>query len=540
MDVENRLAGMNFVSADEITPDLMRYLMVKSEEVKRAVRANDTSKYKLVEHPDTCIGFGFCESSTRTKISNDRARQLLGAQKIGFDGPEGTSLQKKESLRDTLETLVSLGAETIILRHGLNGAARWAVEAMERRAKRRGGRPIPIINAGDGTHEHPTQLILTRRAILRQTGRLDPDNPYAYSMEGLTFLFAGDLQHSRVANSYIKNFAADGCHFIFVAPEDFQPKEIYLDMISRDGSTFEQHEEMHGEIIAEADVLSGFRYQLERYKGIQSSDIERAKRKTRIMLSDLEQFAKDGAMVNHPLPINKEDPEIDPAVNDSPFVGYYEEMGDGVWTRLVEQAICLGLMGEDFEGESWTPQEQGEIYWRPRADYNPKKGNKDFSIQQIKHYGTTIDRLPVDSMPEVLEVLGLHEKSVIYRGGNVRPRSRRSDAKGILMIEGWEPTDDDYIKIGMIGARKEPTKATRKQDKPLTVNRIKEGEVIEKIDIFAPDVVIFQGKGSCTDDQCVSLSRRNEYAITKVKRLNPREVYCWYCDTKFPTADLFQ
>ena len=538
--LENRLAGMNFVSADQLTFDLMKYLMWKSEEMRLAIKAGNVEQYRLAPHPNTCIGFGFCEASTRTRITNDRARQYLDLDMIGFDSREGTSLTKKESLRHTLETLTSSGAETIILRHGLNGAAHWAVESMERRAKRKGGRPIPIINAGDGTHEHPTQLILTRRAILRQNGRLDPQHPLAYSMEGLTFLFAGDLQHSRVANSYIKNFARDGCNFIFVAPEDFQPKDIYLDMIKRAGSSYEQHDEMHGEHIAKADVLSAFRYQLERHKGIQSSDTERARRKTRIMLADLAEYAKDGAKVNHPLPINKEDPEIDPAVDDSPFVGYFEEMEDGVWTRFVEQGICLGVIGEDFEGELWTPPKEGEIYWKPRADYTPKRGDGELSIQQIRSNGTTIDRLPVDSVPEVLQILGLDQRGIIYRGGNVHPKSRRAEAKGILMIEGWEPQEADYVKIGMIGARQEPTEDTQERDKPLTVNRIANGDIVEKTDVFAPEVVVFKGQGSCADEDCVSLDRQKEHAITKVRRLSPGEVYCWYCDTKFPAANLFK
>ncbi|MFQ5474314.1 MAG: hypothetical protein ACE5DM_00605, partial [Candidatus Nanoarchaeia archaeon] len=265
---ENRLEGMHFVSSDDITPDIMRYIMIKASDIEKHIEENNVGLYELANTPHLRIGSAFFEDSTRTRISFETAAELLGGVTKGFAGPAGTSLKKKESLRHTLEMIAGYGAKAIVIRHSLDGAARWAAESMERRAKRTGKAIIPILNGGDGKHEHPTQTVLTRYVMLKDAGRLTDKCEHPYSLEGMNILVAGDLLFGRVPHSNVKDFSKDGVHFIFVAPDRFQMPEAYLKIIEDNGSTYEMHERLTPDIIGRCDALSAFRFQIERFSNI--------------------------------------------------------------------------------------------------------------------------------------------------------------------------------------------------------------------------------------------------------------------------------
>ena len=154
----------------------------------------------------------FFEPSTRTRLSFWSAAQRLGAQVLGFDSPDGTSAKKGETLSDTIRMAASY-SDVIVMRHPNDGAARLAAEIA----------PVPVINAGDGTNQHPSQTLLDLYTIQKEFGKL----------EGHTIAFVGDLKYGRTVHSLVKALTHFGAKLYFVAPETLEmPKYILEDLDS--------------------------------------------------------------------------------------------------------------------------------------------------------------------------------------------------------------------------------------------------------------------------------------------------------------------
>ncbi|WP_422448794.1 aspartate carbamoyltransferase catalytic subunit [Thermoanaerobacterium sp. DL9XJH110] len=253
----------------------------------------------------------FYEPSTRTRTSFELAGKYLSADTINFS-PSGSSVQKGESLKDTAKTLEMMGINAVVIRHGSSGAA----EFLSRHVG------VPVINAGDGTHEHPTQALLDMLTVREKIGRLS----------GLKVAVLGDILHSRVARSNIFGFTRMGSEVYVAGPATLMPKEI-----ERLGAKPAKNVD---EAVEGADVVMALRIQLERQKkGMFPSRREYAKffGVDKIRLS----LAKPDVLLLHPGPVNR-GVELSSEVMDGDRSVINEQVKSGVAVRMAVLYLLIG------------------------------------------------------------------------------------------------------------------------------------------------------------------------------------------------------
>lgn len=256
----------------------------------------------------------FYEPSTRTSSSFMAAMQRLGGQVIPINGVQYSSVSKGESLPDTVRTLECY-SDIIVIRHPEMGAAATAARYASK----------PVINAGDGPGEHPTQALLDLFTILEALGRVN----------GLKVAMVGDLKYGRTVHSLTKLLLNYEVNFNFVSPEILKMPEDVLSQVRNGGHTFVETENVH-EVIGDADVLYVTRVQKERFADL--ADYERMK-DFYIVDEGLMRQAKEKMILMHPLPrVN----EISYTVDDDPRAAYFRQMRNGMYVRMALLAAVLG------------------------------------------------------------------------------------------------------------------------------------------------------------------------------------------------------
>lgn len=256
----------------------------------------------------------FFEPSTRTRLSFETAVNRLGGRIIGFSDAATTSSSKGETLKDTIH-MVNNYADIIIMRHHLEGAARYASEVSS----------VPIINAGDGANQHPTQTMLDIYSIYKTQDKL----------EDLTITVVGDLKYGRTVHSLINGMSHFKPKFIFIAPEELKLPDTYKDFCKQHQIEYEERTDFSSEALNCADILYMTRVQRERFTDLM--EYEKVKN-VYILRKDMLQKTKDNLKILHPLPrVN----EIQQDVDDSPKAYYFEQAKNGVYTR--EAVICDAL-----------------------------------------------------------------------------------------------------------------------------------------------------------------------------------------------------
>lgn len=255
----------------------------------------------------------FFEASTRTRLSFETAIHRLGGSVIGFSDSTSTSLAKKgETLADSVKIISSYG-DAFVMRHPQEGAARLAAEFSS----------VPVINAGDGSNQHPTQTLLDLFSIYETQGTL----------QGLTVAFVGDLKYGRTVHSLVQALSLFGCKFYFVAPQALAMPDYLCDELTEKGINFELRDNME-EVMDELDILYMTRVQKERF-----DETEYAHVVSRFILTtELLENAKDSLKILHPLP--RVD-EIAPAVDNTPYAYYFEQAENGVYARQALLALVL-------------------------------------------------------------------------------------------------------------------------------------------------------------------------------------------------------
>ncbi len=255
----------------------------------------------------------FMEPSTRTRLSFTTAMYKLGGNVIGFDSPEMSSMAKGENLSDTIRVVENY-CDVIVLRHRLEGAARLAAEYCR----------IPIINAGSGAEEHPTQALLDLYTIKRELGKID----------GLKIALLGDLKYGRTVHSLSYALALFDTSLVFISPKELRMRrEVTLDIKSM-GAKVEEFNDLQ-EVIQDIDVLYVTRIQRERFPD--PTEYEKLKGSYRISLDTLKN-AKPSLIIMHPLP--RVD-EIAPEVDGTQHAKYFKQPYYGV---LVRMAILKALL----------------------------------------------------------------------------------------------------------------------------------------------------------------------------------------------------
>jgi aspartate carbamoyltransferase catalytic subunit len=256
----------------------------------------------------------FFEPSTRTRLSFETAVNRLGGRVVGFQDASTTSSSKGETLKDTI-LMVSNYVDLIIMRHHLEGAARYASEVTG----------IPVINAGDGANQHPSQTLLDLYSIQKTQGTLT----------GLTITIVGDLKYGRTVHSLIVGMSHFNPTFHFVAPEELRMPEEQKNTCDKLNIPYTEHTDFTEDIINQSDILYMTRVQRERFTDLE--EYERVKN-IYILKNDMLKNSKDNLRILHPLPrVN----EIAYDVDDSPKAYFIQQARNGLFTR--EAIICEAL-----------------------------------------------------------------------------------------------------------------------------------------------------------------------------------------------------
>jgi aspartate carbamoyltransferase catalytic subunit len=306
------LLALEPLSADELT-----FLLDQSKPFQEIQRH---PLKKLATLRGKTVALAFFENSTRTRISFGTAASRLGADTMNLQA-EASSLKKGESLLDTVHTLDAMKPDCLVMRHASSGAADFVAQHLE----------IPVINAGDGTHEHPSQGLLDALTIRDRLG----------TIENLNVTILGDLQHSRVARSNIHLLGKFGCKFTLCGPAMWVPPE--LEKIGAPGvairRVFRIEEALQG-----ADVVLVLRVQTERQyePSISAEDYVLGYQ----LNSERLRRAKPSALVLHPGPMNRGN-EITPEVADGPQSCVLEQVTNGIAVRMALLFLLISGPPED-------------------------------------------------------------------------------------------------------------------------------------------------------------------------------------------------
>lgn len=296
----------NLVSIQDFTKDEILHILDVAKEFE-INREQDFLKGKVI----ACL---FFEPSTRTRLSFEAAVNRLGAKVIGFADNRNTSQSKGETLEDTIK-IVSNYADMIIMRHPMAGAADIAASVAS----------VPVVNAGDGINQHPSQTLLDLYAIERTQGKL----------EGLNINMVGDLKYGRAVHSLVDALSQFNPHFTFTAPEELGMPCKYIEMLDEKGIDYKKASTIE-EGVNDCDILYMTRVQQERFPD--TADYLKVKdtyRLTASMLKDVKPTMK----VLHPLPrVN----EIATDVDDTPYAYYFQQAGGGMYIRMAIISYLLG------------------------------------------------------------------------------------------------------------------------------------------------------------------------------------------------------
>jgi aspartate carbamoyltransferase catalytic subunit len=261
------------------------------------------------------LGSLFFEPSTRTNLSFSSAMQRLGGEVLGFADARVSSTAKGESLVDTIRVVESY-RDIILIRHPLEGAARLAAESTER----------PVINAGDGTNQHPTQTLLDLYTIRQRRGRLD----------NLKIAFIGDLKYSRTVHSLIETLTHFDNELFLVSPQSLRIPPEFIEELDARGTVYSEDEDFFS-IAPDVDILYTTRIQQERFPD--PVEYEKVKNAYRIDREAIDRIGGDVTLM-HPLPRLA---EISRDLDDHPGAAYFDQARNGVTVRKAVLCMLLGV-----------------------------------------------------------------------------------------------------------------------------------------------------------------------------------------------------
>lgn len=260
------------------------------------------------------IGSLFFEPSTRTRLSFETAVNRLGARVIGFSDATNTSVSKGETLKDTIK-MVSNYVDMIIMRHPLEGSSRYASEVAS----------VPVVNAGDGANQHPSQTLLDLYSILQTQGRL----------EGLTINMVGDLKYGRTTHSLLQAMSHFNPTFIFTSPDELKMPAEYKTFLDERGIPYRETSSLE-DGLNDCDILYMTRVQQERF----TDPMEYEKVKDVYQLSArMLGGVRENMKILHPLPRVG---EICEDVDDTPYAYYFKQAENGLYVRMAIISYLLG------------------------------------------------------------------------------------------------------------------------------------------------------------------------------------------------------
>lgn len=303
----NPLYQKDIISINDLSREELELVL----DTAASLKANPQPE--LLKHK--VIASCFFEASTRTRLSFETSMHRLGASVVGFSDSSNTSLGKKgETLADTI-SVISTYVDAIVMRHPQEGAARLATEFSG---------DIPVLNAGDGANQHPTQTLLDLFTIQETQGRLD----------NIKIAMVGDLKYGRTVHSLAQALAKfNGNRFYFIAPDALAMPGYILSLLEEKGIEYSLHSSID-EVVSEIDILYMTRVQKER---LDPSEYANVKAQFVLRAADLTN-AQPHLKVLHPLPRID---EITPDVDKTPYAWYFQQAGNGIFARQALLALVL-------------------------------------------------------------------------------------------------------------------------------------------------------------------------------------------------------
>lgn len=301
----SKVLNKDIISIRDLSEVEVKTILNLAKKIKKRL----PKKYLL----NKIIAHCFFEPSTRTRLSFETATLRLGGQIIGFSGSENLSIKKGENLQDSIKT-ISCYADLIVIRHPLEGSARLAAEVSDK----------PIVNAGDGANQHPTQALSDLFTLQEAQGDL----------EGLSIAFVGDLKYGRTVHSLVQLCALFNMRLFFVSPSLLRLPEIICNELKHKGIRFSFHANLD-EIISKIDILYMTRLQQERFTQLEHQLFENQF----ILTLDKLKKVKTNLNILHPLPRGL---EIDKTIDETPYALYFKQVANAVYVRKAILALLLG------------------------------------------------------------------------------------------------------------------------------------------------------------------------------------------------------
>jgi aspartate carbamoyltransferase catalytic subunit len=301
--------GRDIVSIKDFSREEIDYILKTAASMEPIARSGSEMLHGKI------LATLFFEPSTRTRLSFEAAMNKLGGTSIGFAEPKVAAIKKGENLADTIRVVENY-ADVLVLRHPLEGAARLAAEFSD----------VPVINAGSGAEEHPTQALLDLYTILKEKGTID----------GLNITLMGDLRYGRTVHSLAYALSLYNVNLFLVSPMLLRMRREVSDAIKKriritEGTTV-------GDVLPETDVLYVTRIQEERFPD--PAEYAKVRGTYKIGLDTL-RGAKEDMIIMHPLP--RVD-EIDQEVDNTPHARYFQQVWNGIVTRTALLALILGAI----------------------------------------------------------------------------------------------------------------------------------------------------------------------------------------------------
>ncbi|MGM0597298.1 MAG: aspartate carbamoyltransferase [Myxococcota bacterium] len=497
MGIKNK----GLINIHHLNQNQMLHILNLAAELKSALNHKKPEDYKLGKGKDILLARLFYENSTRTRASFEIAGQRLGFNITGFGSTEGSSVKKGESLVHTLDMFDAYQADVLVLRHPLDGAAKVARNRLQ----------IPVFNAGDGKHQHPTQTILDLFTIMEHTGRLD----------NLEVGLSGDLKYGRTVHTLalaLSLFSNNRIH-LYSPPNLPMPPSI-IQLLEERNTKVVHHDNLEN-MVPELDIFYQTRIQKERMPD--PFEYEKAK-KGGVFNDRCMKLTRDGFGLMHPLPIDKSLPGIDPGLDNHPKSIYKKQAGNGIPTRMALMALSLGLT-KDLPVKSAPVKPIIDHFYKelPIRKTSPKK---EVSIRPIRESGVVIDHMIPYSERLLSILLNVADKKNAYRAATVKSVSRPNNLKGMLMIENRRLTKEELHLIATLspGAR---------------VNNITDAQVTKKLELSLPRLIEGIDELRCPNVSCITRPRHQEHISPRFEKIGSETLQCSYCGHVVSSQELF-
>ncbi|MFH0978882.1 MAG: aspartate carbamoyltransferase [Candidatus Woesearchaeota archaeon] len=521
------LAVINDLSLDEIV-----WLHGKTRELKEARERKDAPALARFRIDDLFYGLYevFLEDSTRTKESFKNAAAFHGIKHQLLD-VGSSSINKNESYADTFRTLIGYDNQVFVVRSKLEGVCRWLQQVGEEYAAFHGLGFVPVfLNAGDGKHEHPTQELLDEFTLLEDQ---------SWDRSHLHVALVGDLLNGRTVHS-----KADGLRIFkevkvdLVAPSDLAMPTAYVERMRENGFEVRLFESIQEYLACDDKAARWYftRDQLERMPDEMKSKVARLREMTKFKEEYASRLAY-GTRFYHPLPMNKEWPEIPVSLGRTPLNGWERQSHNGYLKRIVLLAAVAGKIGHDFDGESFTsPTFDYSFVKEVAAGGTPKDYSKEEDSEGIKEIrdGIVLDKICVDEpkraitayVNRVVRIMGFDDMTHFSGPTNSKKTGK---TKGYISIPNHAPLSPESSEVHKLAALA----------LGCTVNVIKDGRVVTKIRLSQPPRIYDFDELACPNEACISHPDNHEGI--KAEFLRRGEGFdCKYCDTHHSYQQLWR